>query len=165
MHGRSEGIGPRPRGANSVRFTVMTPDDELVGWFATRGREVEALRALTGGITATHMRRTPITEDALAALVRGLNHPSPRVRWWCVQVLDHATDPRAVTAISALLEDEVPRVRRVAAHALGCVSCKPEWDGALPAGIATKLASIAAADPNQKVRNEATFALSRRGST
>jgi hypothetical protein len=41
----------------------MTPDDELVGWFATRGREVEAIRALTGGIAATHMRRTPITEE------------------------------------------------------------------------------------------------------
>ena len=139
----------------------MTADDELVGWFATRGQEVEALRALTGGITATHMRRTPISEKALAALVRGLNHPSPRVRWWCVQVLDHATDPRAVTAISALLEDEVPRVRRAAAHALGCVSCKPEWNGALPAGIATRLADTAAADPNQKVRNEATYTLSR----
>jgi HEAT repeats len=94
------------------------------------------------------MRRTPITEEALAALVRGLNHPSPRVRWWCVQILDHATDPRAITAVSALLDDDVPRVRRVAAHALGCVACKPEWDGALPAGITTKLASIAAADPN-----------------
>jgi HEAT repeat protein len=143
----------------------MASDDELVARFATRGREIEALRALTGGITATHMRRTPITEEALAALVRGLNHPSPRVRWWCVQVLDHATDPRAVTAISALLEDDVPRVRRAAAHALGCISCKPEWDGALPAGITAKLADIAVADPNQKVRREATFALSRRERT
>jgi hypothetical protein len=112
----------------------MASDDELVGWFATRGREVEALRALTGGITATHMRRTPITEEALAAAVRGLNHPSPRVRWWCVQVIDHATDSRAVTAISALLEDDVPRVRRAAAHALGCVSSSQSGTAPYPRG-------------------------------
>jgi hypothetical protein len=35
----------------------------------------------------------------------------------------------------------------------------------LPAGITAKLADIAVADPNQKVRREATFALSRRERT
>jgi HEAT repeat protein len=80
------------------------------------------------------------------------------IRWWCIQLLDHVPDRRAITAITAIagmLDDPVPRVRRNAAHALGCVACKPEWSGGLPAEIVSKLGSIAKDDPNHKVRAEA----------
>jgi HEAT repeat protein len=140
----------------------MTPEQELVKHFGFRGREIGALQALTGGITATHARNTPLTEAAFTALVEGLSDPHPPVRWWCVQILDHATDVRAVSAIAALLDDPVPRVRRVAAHALGCVTCKPEWDGALPPDIEEKLTNLAMRDPNMKVRRHAAWALTCR---
>jgi HEAT repeat protein len=84
------------------------------------------------------------------------------VRWWCAQLLDHLPDPRALAAVARLLDDQVPRVRRNAAHALGCVACKPEWDGSLPDETVEKLSHLATHDPNAKVRAEAAYALSCR---
>jgi hypothetical protein len=49
----------------------------------------------------------------------------------------------------------VPRVRKNAVHALGCVACKPGWDGGLPLEAVEKLARVATADPSEKVRAEA----------
>jgi HEAT repeat protein len=138
----------------------MTPEQELVQEFGRRGREVEALRGLAGGVSATHLRVAELTEATFDAVVEGLTDANPRIRWWCVQVLDHVPDPRAVDAIAHLLDDHVPRVRRNAAHALGCVACKPEWSGSLPAEVMQKLASLAADDPNAKVRAEASSSLS-----
>src|SRR5436190_20008085 len=140
----------------------MTPEQGLVQEFGRRGREVEALRGLAGGVSATHLRVAELSEAAFDAVVEGLADPNPRIRWWCVQVLDHVPDPRAVEAIANLLEDQVPRVRRNAAHALGCVACKPEWTGGLPVGVTAKLTTLAADDPNAKVRAEAAYVLSCR---
>jgi HEAT repeat protein len=75
----------------------------------------------------------------------------------------HLDDPRALAALAAALDDPVPRVRRNAGHALGCVACKPSWDGSLPGGAAAKLRQLAAADPNPKVRAEAQRTLGRLG--
>jgi HEAT repeat protein len=72
-----------------------------------------------------------------------------------VQVLDHVPDARAIGALTAALDDQVPRVRRNAVHALGCVACKPEWAGALPLDVVEKIAQMATADPSAKVRAEA----------
>jgi HEAT repeat protein len=74
-------------------------------------------------------------------------------------VLDHVPDPRAVEAILSLLDDPVPRVRRNAAHALGCVACKPASSGALSPPVTEKLFELATQDPNMKVRSEAAYAL------
>jgi HEAT repeat protein len=137
----------------------MTRERELVQDFGRRGREVEALRGLTGGVSATHLRTAELTDAAFDAVVEGLSDPNPRVRWWCVQVLDHVSDARALDAIASRLDDDVARVRRNAAHALGCIACKPEWTGDLPDGVTEKLAHLAGQDPNAKVRAEATHAL------
>jgi HEAT repeat protein len=91
-----------------------------------------------------------------------LADPNPRLRWWCVQTLDHLVDPRAVVAIAALLDDPVARVRRNAAHALGCIACKPTWDGVLSRATTAKLAQLASSDTSAKVRAEAAYALSCR---
>jgi len=77
-------------------------------------------------------------------------------------VLDHVPDERAVLAVADLLNDPVPRVRRNAAHALGCVACKPGWSGGLPPHVTSQLLTMAAEDPNPKVRNEAVLALACR---
>ena len=137
----------------------MTPEQLLVQQFGRRGHEVEALRGLAGDVTATHLREAQLTPAAFDAVVDGLADKNPRVRWWCVQVLDHVPDPRAVEAIVSLLDDPVPRVRRNAAHALGCVACKPAWSGARSAPVTEKLFELATQDPNMKVRSEAAYAL------
>jgi hypothetical protein len=54
----------------------------------------------------------------------------------------------------------VPRVRRNAVHALGCVACMPGWREALPVDVREKLERLATADPNEKVRREAALTLS-----
>jgi HEAT repeat protein len=140
----------------------MTPEQRLVQDFGRRGAEVEALRRLAGGVTATHLRAVELTESVFDAVVEGLTDPNPRVRWWCIQVLDHVPDARAVEEVANLLDDPVPRVRRNAAHALGCVACKPAWTGGLPSAITEKLARLAAGDPSPKVRSEAAYALACR---
>jgi len=114
---------------------------------------------LAGGVTATHLRTATLSGAAFDALVDGLSDRHPRVRWWCIQLLDHVPYPRALCAIVSALDDPVPRVRRNAVHAFGCVACKPGWDRELPSGALDRLSSLAAHDPNQKVRREAATAL------
>jgi HEAT repeat protein len=137
----------------------VTADEDLVQLFGVKDCELDALRGLTGGVTATHLRTARLSEDAFAAVVGGISDDNPRVRWWCIQVLDHVPDVRAVSAVGSALDDPVPRVRRNAAHALGCLACKPEWDGALPTTAVLRLMRIAAEDPSPKVRREAAAAL------
>ena len=148
-----------------LRCRSMTTERELVQQFGLRGLEADALRGLAGGVTATHLRTVTLTDSAFEAVTRGVTDPNPRVRWWCIQILDHVPDPRAVRAIAGALRDAVPRVRRNAAHALGCIACKPDWDGALPEDITEELARLAAADPSEKVRHEAALALACRTDT
>jgi hypothetical protein len=155
-------VVPLARRKAPTILSLMTLEQFLVQQFGQRGNEVEALRGLAGCVTATYLREAQLTPAAFDAVVDGLADKNPRVRWWCVQVLDHVPDPRAVEAIANLLDDPVPRVRRNAAHALGCVACKPEWSGTLPPQVIEKLIGLAAQDPNMKVRSEAAYALSCR---
>ena len=140
----------------------MTPEQELVERFADRTQVLSVLDAIYGtrkGREARAVKLAPTLVDALAA---GVRHPHPRVRWWCIQVLDHSDDPAAIAAIAPALDDPVPRVRRNAAHALGCVICKPAWDGSLPPGTLDRLAELADSDPNAKVRLTARHSLACR---
>jgi HEAT repeat protein len=137
----------------------MTRERDLVQLFGERRRELEALRGLTGGITATELRSAALPEAAFAATLEGLRDPNPRIRWWCIQLLDHVADPRAIDAVASMIEDPVPRVRRNAVHALGCAACKPGWAGGLPEAVTAKLSGLAARDANPKVRKQARLAL------
>ncbi len=139
----------------------MRPDD----WVERLGsppQRVDAMRALAGGVTATELRRAQPSEEAFVALLAGTRHENPQVRWWSVQLLDHLPDSRATAALAERLDDPVPRVRRNAAHALGCAACKPGWDGPLDETTTAKLAEMAVGDPNLKVRQEARHALACR---
>jgi hypothetical protein len=138
----------------------MLAEREMVQLFGSKVRQAEALRGLTGGVTATHLRTVRLSDGAFDAVIEGLSDPNPRVRWWCVQVLDHVPDGRSTMAIAGALDDPVARVRRNAAHALGCLACKPGWAGTLPSEVVSKLSRTARLDPNEKVRLEAQMALS-----
>src|SRR4051812_41216076 len=122
-------------------------------------RRLDAIHALAGGVTATALRQAQLSDETFRAIAAGTAHQHPQVRWWCIQILDHVPDTRAVAAIAARLDDSVPRVRRNAAHALGCFACKPGWDRTLPGGIVQRLQALADGDPNAKVRDEARRAL------
>jgi HEAT repeat protein len=61
---------------------------------------------------------------AIPAVRRGLSHESPRVREGCCEVLDHYWDEDSIPDLVARLDDEDPRVRWMAAHAVECLRCK-----------------------------------------
>ena len=138
----------------------MTREQELVQQFRGDGDAIrEAMLELAGGWSATVLREAQLTDAAFAALVEGLSDPHPRVRWWSITLLDHAPDLRAISAIEPLLDDPVPRVRRNAAHALGCLACKPEWCGTVALETVAKLEALATSDENARVRRDASIAL------
>jgi HEAT repeat protein len=133
--------------------------DEAVPLLRRKERRLEAMQALVGSVNATDLRKLSVPDDVRDALIAGSADPWAPVRFACLQLLDHLPDPAVLPAICRALDDPVPRVRRLAAHALGCGTCKPTWDGALPADAVARLAALASADDNAKVRAEARNAL------
>ncbi len=138
----------------------MTREQELVQRFRGSGDDIRAaMDALAGGWSATALKEMHLTDAAFDAVAEGTRDPHPRVRWWCASILDHCSDPRAIDLITPLLDDPVPRVRRQAAHSLGCALCKPDWDGALSKETLAKLSDLAERDANARVRRDASIAL------
>lgn len=79
--------------------------------------------------------------DALPAVRGGLTHPSGDVRMYCVRALDRLVDDEAWPEVIAMLDDNDPRVRLHALHAVACDRCKddvclPEKGDVLPRAIA-----------------------------
>ena len=95
----------------------------------------------------------------LSAAVAGLQHPEPPVRRGCVDFLDHHADVDCADDLRQVaLHDPIPRVRRFAVHALGCVRCKT---APLEMDLVEFLAAVAARrDESARVRREAIYALS-----
>jgi hypothetical protein len=138
----------------------MSREQDLVQQFRGDGDAIrEAMLELAGGWSATVLRDAVLTNAAFAALVEGLSDPHPRVRWWCISLLDHVPDARAMTALEPLLDDPVPRVRRNAAHALGCLACKPDWCGTVAPETVAKLEALATSDESARVRRDASIAV------
>jgi HEAT repeat protein len=135
----------------------VDPSD-LVQQLAT-DRCLDAIRGLLGGVNARELRNVVISDEVFEALAAGVSDPNSRIRWWSIQLLDHVDDVRAIVVIAGALDDPVPRVRRNAAHALGCVGCKPSWDGEVPAVAVERLQEMAASDENAKVRAQAAATL------
>ena len=134
-------------------------EDDLVKLLALPTERADAMRQLVGGVTATELRQARPSRRAMQAIIDGLRDPDPQVRWWCVQLIDHLPDEQALDALVPLLDDQVPRVRRNAAHALGCGACKPTWSGQLAASVIEKLVEMSANDANPTVRQEARRSL------
>jgi hypothetical protein len=91
-------------------------------------------------------------------LLAGLTSRNARVRYDCAHALDHFADERCLEPLRQLVNDPVPRVRRMALHVLNCDVCKLT---PLPAAddLLTLLIDRALADPSINVRRHATVAL------
>jgi HEAT repeat protein len=108
------------------------------------------------------LRTALLAEGAYAALVDtligGLSHKDSRVRYNCAGALDHLADERCVEPLRALANDPVPRVRRMALHALSCEACKLvslQTDD----DLVTLMIDRAMTDPSIQVRRHATAGL------
>ena len=97
-------------------------------------------------------------EPVVHLALRGLDHPSARVRYECAHALDWLGDDRCVPALVQLLNDPVPRVRAIALHALNCDECKLTPLPPRPDLIQVAL-DWAAHDPSRRVRQDATWLL------
>jgi HEAT repeat protein len=106
-----------------VPYLELSPGD-LVDLLAYKSHRLQAIRALVGALTATELRRVYLTDAARGALIAGLDHANPKVRWWCLQLMDHVGDEPCFEQIVRALDDPVPRVRAIALHALECERCK-----------------------------------------
>jgi HEAT repeat protein len=95
-------------------------------------------------------------------LVLALRHPNPRVRFDSLALLDHLADESCFDAMIEATRDPVPRVRRMAAHALGCVRCKGDC---VPSDIGHALITLALTDPAWRVRCEASISLAQQPAT
>jgi hypothetical protein len=98
---------------------------ELIEAFADSSRRNQAIVELVGAINANDLRRVQVHPAAKAALIAGLDHPNAKVRWWCLQLMDHLADESYLQPIISRLSDPVAKVRRHAIHALSCGACKP----------------------------------------
>ncbi len=106
-----------------VPYAELPPGD-LVDLLAYQSHRLQAIGALVGVLTATELRRVRLSDKVRAALILGLGHANPKVRWWCLQLMDHVGDEPCFEHILRALDDPVPRVRAMALHALECERCK-----------------------------------------
>src|SRR5688500_7614480 len=106
-------------------YHQLSPN-QLVVLFADKVHRNPAILALVGGITATELRHVKITQVVKEALILGLKHPNSKVRWWCIQLMDHVADESYLQPLlEAAYFDPTPKNRRHAIHALCCEICKP----------------------------------------
>lgn len=140
----------------------MSDFRDLVQRFANKSDRIAAIAEFREALPpASDERELVLSPDAYDALAEGLRDPKASVRHTCILVLDHVSDVEAIMAVVPLLDDPVPRVRRMAVHALGCVACKPTAT-ALPEDLMVRIMEMGRHDPNPKVRMEAGVALSCR---
>jgi HEAT repeat protein len=136
----------------------------LVKQFADKNARLLAMQTLTGtSLSATALREVHLPWEAKQALLDGLQDSNPAVRYNCIALLDHLPDDDVLSALGPMLDDPVPRVRRIAVHALGCLACKPDANATLPPALVERIACLSQGDPNLKVRAEASNTLACRG--
>ena len=131
----------------SLTLIGVSRERELVQALAVPDTSGRAMRKLIGGVNARELRSVRVTDAALEALIAGVTDPNRRVRWYAVQLLDHPRRVRDRRDCDGARRCRAPSPTERRA----CARCKPDWDGALDADIKDKLASLAEADPNQKV--------------
>ena len=132
----------------------------LIDRFADKRLRNDAIVALVGAVNAHDLSNITLKPEAKKALIGGLEHGNAKVRWWCLQLIDHLADESFVPFVLPLLDDPVGKVRKHAVHALTCDMCKPDRCGLeLSEQIRAKIAEVAQTDVDERVRNEARAAL------
>jgi HEAT repeat protein len=135
-------------------YSELSPD-QLVDLLADKTQRNAVIVALIGGITATELRKVKVTDEAKQALIRGLKHPNSKVRWWCIQLMDHIADESYVPSLmEAAHTDATPKNRRHAIHAVTCEVCKPNRQH-LNVDVRSQLINIAQIDTDISVREMA----------
>ncbi len=151
-------MGPRYRREKIVNYT------NLVNQLADKANRNQTIIDLVGAINARDLAQVSLEPEAKAALIQGLQHENAKVRWWCLQMMDHLADESFTPVILPLLDDPVGKVRRHAVHALTCDVCKPERCGlVLSESVKTRIEEVARLDPDERVRNEASVGLAQWG--
>jgi hypothetical protein len=143
----------------AAKLVTLTHAADAAGLAALIGRlprrDIDAVR----DHLAVHQ---PATYDRLiSVLISGLQHRSAGVRYGCAAALDHFGDDQAIEPLRALAGDPVPRVRRMALHALSCEACKRTSLAATADPIPT-LVEHALRDPSINVRRHAAYGLTTR---
>jgi HEAT repeat protein len=124
-----------------------------------RGRVQQAVREFgflgRGDLDALRAREEPdLPYELLARAV--VEATTPKLRWQAIDLLDHYADHRFDHALVAALHDPVARVRRHAAHALGCDACSRLPN---PVDPVPPLIEAVLGDDNVKVRRQAFWGL------
>jgi HEAT repeat protein len=124
--------------------------EQVLACMVIPSRDLMALRAelvQSGGYTLL-----------VDALLQGLEHLSPRVRFDAAQAMDHFADARCAAPLRRCLSDPVPRVRWAALHSLSCEACK-----LAPIAAGQELVELvierALADESIRVRRVAAYTL------
>ncbi len=107
----------------SIDYQACSPD-QLVSLLAFRAHWFGAMEALVGSVNGRDARQIKLTDAAWQAILNGLQHKNPNVRFQCVQLMDHFGDDRIIEPVRRMLHDWAPRVRKQALHALTCEKCK-----------------------------------------
>jgi hypothetical protein len=116
-------MGPQ---LTSAEIEALAPE-QLVNKLWDKRIRNKVIRTLVGGLTATELRTTArLSAEARDAIIHGLEHWSPSVRWWCLQLIDHLADESLLAHVVLLLNDPVQRVRKQAEHTLTCEACKQD---------------------------------------
>lgn len=146
---------------------LATEVDEVIAASATGDPIALVTRRPIGRTFALQVRdviaQTPsLWAQLVDVLMLGLAHANPRVRYECAHMLDVYDDGRAPAALAPLIDDPVPRVRRMAIHALVCDACKTTpapWS----LDICQRIADRALRDESVQVRRHAVWTLPKCG--
>lgn len=144
--------------ANRMDYRELSPS-QLVDLLWDKTQRYEVTVALLGGITSTELRKVKLSEEVKQALIAGLKHRNSKIRWWCIQFMDHVADESFVpTLLDAAYTDPTPKNRRHAIHAITCEMCKPNRQK-LNVDVRYELGEIARLDSDITVREMALHEL------
>lgn len=116
-------------------------DLDKLGWLPAR--EHERVRA-SGNVDLSNVK------------VAAVEHPNPKIRRVCINILDHLGEADVGPVLLVTLRDPVPKNRRAAIHALTCTRCKPNG---LDCDPTADLQNVALSDPHPRVRAAAVSSL------
>jgi hypothetical protein len=119
-------------------------------------RRVE--RALSGPVARALKKKRPLPKAALEDVQLGaIKHPDPKMRRWCLFLLDHYANDESMAVFAEALNDGVAVVRDAALHSIACEPCK---DGELcVTDVVPLVIDLLESDPQAELRLKAARTL------